>query len=331
MAEAPVTGLRARSVTVPTDAPEADGTLAWDSTTVVDDLLAPVVVGADALAPAATQAAMVRAVRNAGRPGLVGMALSAVDVALWDLCGRLHELPLHRLWGATAHPVEVYGSGGFTTYDDDRLRAQVSAWRDLGLGRVKIKIAESRGTCEDRDLARVEIARQAAGAEAELFVDANGGYAVGQACRVGRALDELGVSWFEEPVSSDDLAGLRRVRDAVVADVTAGEYGYDLGYFQRMAPSVDCLQVDVTRCGGYTEWLRVSAAAAAARLDVSGHCAPYLCVPVAAATPNLRHLEWFHDHVRIEQRLFDGCPDPIDGRLSPQDRPGHGLDLKETA
>ena len=351
-----VDSLRAWSRDIPTDAPEGDGTLTWDSTTVVlveataggrcglgwtyapaaaaavvEDLLAPVVVDADALAPAATQAAMVRAVRNAGRPGLVGMALSAVDIALWDLCGHLLGLPLHRLWGAAPTPVEVYGSGGFTTYDDDRLRRQVAGWRELGLSRVKIKIGESWGARESRDLARVAVAREAAGDDAELFVDANGGYPVGQACRVGRALDDLGVRWFEEPVSSDDLAGLARVREGVTADVTAGEYGYDPTYFARLAPVVDCLQVDVTRCGGYTEWLRVAATAAAHQLDVSGHCAPYLSVPVASATPNLRHLEWFHDHVRIEQELFDGCPDPVAGRLHPHDRPGHGLTLKEAS
>jgi len=142
---------------------------------------------------------------------------------------------------------------------------------------------------------------------------------------------EHGVSWFEEPVSSDDLAGLRRVRDAVGADVTAGEYGYDLTYFARMldAGAVDCLQVDVTRCGGITEWLRVTAVAAAHHIDVSGHCAPHLHVGVAAATPNLRHLEWFHDHARVEPMLFDGVLEPRNGELEPdRSRPGHGLELK---
>ena len=350
--DTPIHHLETWTETIPTDAPEGDGTLTWDSTTivlvqaraggetglgwtyapaaaaqVVDGLLAEVVNGRDALAPESANEAMVRAVRNAGRPGLVGMAISAVDVALWDLAARLQGVPLHRLWGVDPRPVEVYGSGGFTTYDDDRLRAQVEGWRELGLRRVKIKIGESWGTRVERDLERTALAGKVAG-DADLFVDANGGFSAGRAIRVGRALDDLGVVWFEEPVTSDDLPGLARVRDGVAADVTAGEYGYDLTYFERMAPTVDCLQVDVTRCGGYTEWRRVAATAHALHVPLSGHCAPYLSLPVAAASPGLRHLEWFHDHVRIEQRLFDGCPDPTDAHLAPSDAPGHGLTLK---
>ena len=350
----PVSSVAGSACTVPTDAPEGDGTLTWSCTTlvlvearsggcvgtgwtyapaaavrIIEDLLAPVVTGTDALAPAANQARMSRAVRNAGRPGLVAMAVSAVDIALWDLCARLHGLPLSRLWGGPVTDVEVYGSGGFTTYDDGQLRRQLSAWTDLSLPRVKIKIGESWGRRERRDLERTAVARNLVGDSVELFVDANGGYAVGQACRVGQALDGLGVTWFEEPVSSDDLPGLRRVREEVLADVTAGEYGHDLTYFTRMVEgAVDCLQIDATRCGGYTEWLRAAALAAGHHLDVSGHCAPYLTAPVAAVTPNLRHLEWFHDHVRIEQSLFDGTPDPVAGRLLAPEGTGHGLTLR---
>ena len=354
-ADAPLRSVRASAFTVPTDSPEADGTLAWDSTTlvlveidageatgigwtyapaaavrVVEDLLAPVLREASATAPAAASQAMVKAVRNAGRPGLVGMALSAVDIALWDACARLHEVPLTRLWGHQEDQVEVYGSGGFTTYDDQQTRAQLEHWTELGCHNVKIKIGESWGHCPERDLHRVTLARQVVGDAIGVFVDANGAYSPAQACRIGERLDDLAVRWFEEPVTSDDLPGLGRVRDHVQADVAAGEYGYDLTYFERMSPFVDCLQVDVTRCGGYTEWQRVAAVAAAHRLELSGHCAPYLTLPMAAATPHLRHLEWFHDHVRIEQRLFDGCPDPVDGRLRTADSPGHGLTLRAT-
>lgn len=106
-------------------------------------------------------------------------------------------------------------------------------------------------------------------------MDANGAYSVGQAVRVGRQLDAFDVRWFEEPVSSDDLAGLRRVRETSTADVTAGEYGYHLPHFAAMldAEAVDCLQIDITRCGGIGEWHRAAALAAARNLDVSGHCA----------------------------------------------------------
>jgi L-alanine-DL-glutamate epimerase-like enolase superfamily enzyme len=222
----------------------------------------------------------------------------------------------------------VYGSGGFTTYDEGQLDAQLRGWRAQGIPRVKIKIGESWGGAEGRDLERVAAAREAIGPDAELFVDANGGYSVGQAVRVAAALEFHGVTWFEEPVSSDDLAGLRTVRERAAADVTAGEYGYDLAYFAGMtaAGAVDCLQVDVTRCGGITELLRVAAVAAAHGLQVSGHCAPHQHAAVLSSVPNLRHLEWFHDHVRIEQRLFAGTLDPTGGVVRPDDYAvGHGF------
>jgi L-alanine-DL-glutamate epimerase-like enolase superfamily enzyme len=141
------------------------------------------------------------------------------------------------------------------------------------------------------------------------------------------------VTWFDEPVSSDDLVGLREVREQVSADVAAGEYGYDESYFARMvaADAVDCLQVDVTRCGGYTSWLRAAALAGSHHLDVSAHCAPSLHAPVAVAVPNLRHIEYFHDHYRLDPLLFEGTLEPRHGALLPNDdRPGHGFALRET-
>ena len=353
-----VDGVTATVCEVPTDRPEADGTLAWSSTTLViahvtgggrtglgytygsaackpliEGELAAAVTGHGVLDTGAALQSMVRAVRNVGRPGLVSYAISAVETALWDLKGTLLGVPVCSLLGAVRDTVPVYGSGGFTTYDDAAARAQLERWTaDLAIPRVKIKIGESWGTAQARDLARIAFARNVIGPEAELYVDANGGYTRKQAVRMARAMAEHDVTWFEEPVSSDDLDGLREVRDQVDPDVTAGEYGYDLTYFARMvdAQAVDCLQVDVTRCGGITEWLRAAAVAAARGLQVSGHCAPNLHAHVAAAVPNFRHLEYFHDHARIETMLFDGALDPSGGVLRPDpSRPGLGLTLKD--
>jgi len=196
---------------------------------------------------------------------------------------------------------------------------------------VKIKIGESWGSNERRDLARVALAREVIGPDTELYVDANGGYSAGQAIRVARAMEDYGVTWFEEPVSSQDLAGLAAVRRQVLPDVAAGEYSWQLADSARLieAGAVDCLQLDVTRCGGITEFLRGAALAAAHSLQVSGHCAPSLHAHVAAAVPNLRHLEYFHDHQRIERLLFDGVLSPAGGELTPDPgRPGLGLELR---
>lgn len=351
-----VRAVDAAAYTIPTDAPEADGTFKWTSTTLVlvtgragdqvgvgwtyappacarfvRDDLAGMVCGTDALDVGGVFDAMVKSARNAGRPGIAGYAISALDVALWDLKARLLGQPLHRLLGAVHAAVPVYGSGGFTSYDDGRLAEQLGGWvQQQRIPRVKIKIGESWGSALGRDLQRMTLARKVIG-DAELFVDANGGYTRKQAVRVMRDAASLAVTWFEEPVSSDDLAGLRAVRTAVDADVAAGEYGCDLTYFRRMceADAVDCLQIDASRCGGITEWLRAAAVAASFGLQVSGHCAPHLHVHAAAATPNLRHLEWFHDHVRIESMAFDGTLDPAGGTIRPDSSAiGHGLSVR---
>src|SRR4051794_2365604 len=360
MEDVALDGLDVAVYTVPTDRPEADGTMRWSSTTmvtvharaggqvgfgwtyaagaaagVVREILADVVRGRAALDVPAAWSAMQRQLRNVGRPGIASCALSAVDVALWDLAARLLDVPLVRLLGRVRDEVPVYGSGGFTSYDDETLRRQLRGWvEDEGIPRVKIKVGESWGGCEVRDLARAGVARRAVGGGVELFVDANGGYTVGQAVRMGRAYDDLGVTWFEEPVSSDDLDGLRQVRCQVTTDVAAGEYLWSLAEAQRMvgAQAVDCLQADATRCGGYTEWLRIAALAAAHNLQISGHCAPALHAPVAAAVPNLRHVEWFHDHVRIEHLLLDGAPTALGGVMRPDlSVPGHGITLARRA
>jgi L-alanine-DL-glutamate epimerase-like enolase superfamily enzyme len=343
---------------IPTDAPEADGTLAWDATTmvlasvragaakgigwtygsaaaqdVITETLAGAVVGRSALDVPAAAEAMARAVRNIGRPGIAATAISAVDIALWDLKARLLGCPLPRLLGQVRDSVPVYGSGGFTSYNEGQTREQLAGWVEKDyIPRVKIKIGESWGGNQRRDLERVALAREVIGPDTELFVDANGGYTVGQAVRVADEMAQYGVSWFEEPVSSEDLAGLAEVRRQVLPDVAAGEYSWSLADSARLiaAGAVDCLQLDVTRCGGITEFLRGSALAAAHNLQVSGHCAPNLHARVGAAVPNLRHVEYFHDHQRIERAIFDGALDPGGGTLTPDpDQPGLGLTLRE--
>jgi L-alanine-DL-glutamate epimerase-like enolase superfamily enzyme len=356
----PVTALDARAYRLATDQPEADGTLEWSSTTAVvvrvrsggatgtgwtygpaaiadvaRHLLRPVVEGADPMAVARTWQAMAQVLRNATRPGLAGYALSAVDVALWDLKARLLDVPLCSLFGPAGDDVPVYGSGGFTTYSHDTLRRQLAYWAvEQRIPRVKIKIGEDWGRSIRRDLERLEIARETIGPDVDLYADANGAYRPKQAVLMMREAGAANVAWLEEPVSSDDLAGLRFVRERVDADVTAGEYGSDLTYFQRMcsADAVDCLQIDASRCGGYTEWLRAAAVAAGHQLAVSAHCAPNLHAHVALATANVRHIEWFHDHVRMERVLFDGTLDPQGGALTPdRSRSGHGLRLSDRA
>ena len=299
---------------------------------VVTEELSAVITGRDPFDVAGAWAAMHRHCRNFGTRGLVTQALSAVDVALWDLKSKLSDLPLTLMLGQVRSAVPIYGSGGFTSLDSAQLAEQVEGWRAAGCTAMKIKIGQDWGSNVTRDVDRVCQLRELAGEDVQLMVDANGGYTVAQARRVGAALDDLGAIWFEEPVSSDDADGLGIVRQSVRCDVAAGEYVADLYDARQLLPAVDCLQLDATRCGGYTGWLAAASIAAACNMQVSAHCAPALHAPVAAAITNLRHIEYFIDHVRLEPTLFDGTPPASHGALHPNtSSPGHGMSIAATA
>jgi len=340
--------------TIPTDAPEADGTLEWNSTTmIVAEITAGNTVGTGytygnraTAAMAHTLAekcllhqspldiprlyrSMLRAARNDGLRGIAAMAVSALDVALWDLKARLLGCSVAQLLGRARDRVPVYGSGGFTSYSDAQLKKQLSGWVDAGISMVKMKV----GTDPAADPHRVRTARKAIGEDAALFVDANGAYSVKQALTLAQVFDGFGVRWFEEPVSSDHLSDLHLIRERapVHMEIAAGEYGYDPFYFRRMLETgaVDVLQADATRCGGYTGFLSAAQIAASFGFQLSAHCAPSLHMHVGAATPEFRHIEYFHDHVRIESMFFDGFIAQKHGYMEPDlSRPGLGLTLK---
>lgn len=297
--------------------------------TLIRDHLSKVVIGREAMSVRAVWDAMVHSIRNLGRPGISSMAISAVDTAVWDLKARLLNVPLVRLFGQVRDRMPIYGSGGFTSYSIDRLCSQLAGWTEQGIRMVKMKI----GRDANADLDRVRAARAAIGEEEELFVDANGAYSRKQALSQAEKFAESDVSWFEEPVSSDDLEGLRFIRDCAPfgMDIAAGEYGYDLNYFKRMLAShaVDVLQADATRCAGFTGFQQVATLCETHHLPLSTHCAPMLHLHVGCATPPFRHAEYFHDHVRIERMFFDGVPEPDDGALKPDlSRVGMGVELR---
>jgi L-alanine-DL-glutamate epimerase-like enolase superfamily enzyme len=356
-AEVAVEQVRVHAFTVPTDGPdgkESDGTLEWQSTTIVlveagaggqtgigytygdvstahfiESNLVSVVTGADAFGPGNAWNRMYAAIRNAGQPGLGSMAIAAVDIALWDLKARLLGRPLYRILPAAHDQVPVYGSGGFTNYPLDRLVEQLAGWVEQGIPRVKLKTSRD----PTADPARLAAVREAIGPGPELFVDANGALSRKEALYwAHRFAGEWDVRWFEEPVSSLDTEGLRLVREHGPGrlEVAAGEYGYLQRDFATLLDggAVDCLQADVTRCGGITGLLQVGGLAAAHQTDLSAHCAPAVSAHAFCAVPTMRHLEYFHDHVRIERLFFDGTRAPEAGALRPDPgRPGLGLDV----
>ncbi|MGD0941975.1 MAG: enolase C-terminal domain-like protein [Terracidiphilus sp.] len=354
LSESLITNVKVSTYVIPTDAPEGDGTFRWNSTTLVlceicagDQTGIGYTYGNQAIAVvahelgqkslrdgsafdiAALYASMQEQVRNDGSRGIASMAISALDIALWDLKARLLSCSVVDLLGAAQRCVAVYGSGGFTTYSDEQLTKQLSGWVAEGVKSVKMKI----GAQPETDLDRVRVARGAVGADTELFVDANGAYGAQKANWLAQRFVDHKVSWFEEPVSSDHLADLRRIRNCAPAgmDIAAGEYGYDCFYFRRMleAEAVDVLQLDATRCKGFTGFLQGAAIAAGFGCPISAHCAPSIHLHVGCAVTGFRHVEYFHDHARIERMLFDGFVAPVGGQLIPdRSRPGLGLIFK---
>ena len=352
--EAAIEAIDVLACTVPTATPEADGTFAWDRTTIViveshaagvrglgytyadtatarviDDHLKKAVVGKNALSVAECWIAMLYQTRNLGRPGVCSMAISAVDNSLWDLKARLLRVPLVQLLGKARDSIAAYGSGGFTSYSIDQLKKQLGDWVADGIRSVKMKI----GTEPCQDLERVRAARNAIGSNADLYVDANGAYTRKEALQKAYRFAEFNVTWFEEPVSSDDLEGLRLLRDQGPPgmQIAAGEYGYDARYFRRMldAGAVDVLQADATRCAGITEFMNANGLCEGYCTPLSAHTAPSLHAHVCCAAPRAVNVEYFYDHHRIEEMLFEGAIKAVNGQLRPDlSCPGLGLELK---
>ena len=339
---------------IPTEGPESDGTIKWDSTTMVlveltagaktgigysytdvssafyiEKHLKKMVIGEDAMQIPFLLKKMIESVRNNGNCGVTAMAISAIDNALWDLKAKILDLPLVLLLGKVRDDFWIYGSGGFTSYSIEKLQKQLGGWADEGIRQVKMKI----GREPSKDLERVSKAREAIGKNCELFVDANGAYSAKQALYLADKFAALDVRWFEEPVPASDLNGLHFIRNHAPdrMNIAAGEYGYNLTYFEQMldAGAVDVLQADATRCGGISVFLKAGNTCEAQQLPFSSHCAPSLHLHPGLSLAPFYTAEYFFDHVRIENMLFDGTVRPVDGALHADlSRPGIGLELK---
>lgn len=351
----PVEDLRVGAFDIPTPTLESDGTLEWRKTTlvvvelsvgnvtglgytyadagtarIIHDHLAGVLRGRRAGDIEALWRDMFARLRNLGSHGPCAMAVSAVDIALWDAKAKHHAVSLVDLLGAVREELPVYGSGGFCSYTEPQLRDEFERWRALGVRRFKLKV----GRDPANDPARVGLARSIIGPAAELFVDANSAYARKQAAGwAERYAGEFGVTWFEQPLAPTDLAGLRELRRRAPApmDIADGEYGYQLDYFRRLleAEAVDVVQADATRCGGITGFLKVATLCETWALPLSSHCAPAVHLHPGCAAVPMRHAEFFVDHERIERELFDGAGEPSGGVLRPdRARPGLGLEFK---
>jgi L-alanine-DL-glutamate epimerase-like enolase superfamily enzyme len=349
-----ITALQVSAYKIPTATPESDGTIAWDSTTLVlvelkaagkigigysytdaatayliEHSLKHLVIGKSILKAAAITQTLISAIRNNGNCGTSMMAVAAIDNALWDLKAKFLNIPLCQLLGKVNDSMLLYGSGGFTSYSDKQICQQFETWAARGINHFKMKVGREL----HKDKHRIKEARKAIGDKAGLFVDANGAYTIKQAIEKANEFSDYNITWFEEPVTSDNVKGLRFIREHTVngINIAAGEYGYNLPYFENILHerAVDVLQADATRCGGITDFLKAGILCEARQLPFSSHCAPSQHLHAAMSLPSFYIAEYFFDHARIEELLFDGFIQPKQGCMKPdENRPGIGLEFK---
>lgn len=338
---------------IPTETPERDGTLEWLSTglvtlelysgshkglgyTYADRATAsflvehalPYLKGKDESQHFLMLDVLKRKYRNLGNAGVTSMALSAVDIALWDLRASVLNISIQNLLGIRRECTPFYGSGFFLDDNSQDLMRQLEKFQNMGIDSFKMKIGDGFNS----DISRMKDMRMRIGDEASLFVDANGYYGHKEALELSREMEKFNVSWFEEPISSDDINGLQFLKDRFPfkVNLVAGEYCYQITDVLRLIESkaVDIIQVDATRCEGVTGAMRASQLAHAYNLPVSTHCAPLLHGNIGLSLENLYISEHFYDHTRIEEKYFTHKGSYIDGAYWPSsDQIGFGWDL----
>lgn len=280
--------------------------------------LAPLAEGRDALAPEALWQAMWAPMKPRMRAGIGLQALSAIDIACWDIVAKSAGLPLNRLLGGYRQNVPVYGSGGWVTLDDGELVAECQAFAEQGITAYKIKIGTKR------DVERVALLRREMGDDFTLFVDANQRYIVREAVEMSHRLAEFGVGWLEEPVIADSVDDLAETARRSAVPIAAGENTYLRWGFREMCErrAVSFLQPDAVRCGGVTEFMKAAHLADAFNVSLTSHLAHELHVSLVGASPAGYLVEYVN---LFDPGLFDGDFTVKDGHLRVPDSPGHGV------
>lgn len=268
--------------------------------------------------------------RGVGRKGLAFCAYSAVDLALWDLKGKILGLPVYKLLGGGRNVVPVYASGGWSSYTVDELVGEATMAVSRGYNAVKIKVGVEGGRNPSEDLRRVKAVREAIGPGVKLMLDANNIWTSGTAVRFANQVKEYDILFFEEPVPADDMPGLARFRRGTDVPLATGEHEYTRFGVRDLvvAGAVDVLQVDATKCGGYTETLRMNAIAQAWNITFAPHAMEHMHMHLLAAAPNGAFLERLLMFEPVVEKTFVNPPAPVNGMLRLPDGPGLGLEYK---
>ncbi len=286
----------------------------------IEKELAPLAMGADALAPEALWERLWAPNKARMRAGLGVWALSAIDIACWDIVGKAAGLPLNRLLGGHRQQVPVYGSGGWLNLSDEELVAEAEAFAGQGIRAYKYKLGGPR------DHERTALLRRAMGDGFTLLADANQRYSVREAIEMSVMLADQDVAWLEEPVLADSVLDLAAVAAESAVPVAAGENVYFRWGFREICQlqAAAYLQPDVTRCGGITEFRKVAALAEAHNVALSSHLWHELSISLVGASPAGFMCEYAE---LIPPGLLTRPFPVVDGMIEVPDVPGHGVEF----
>jgi len=293
------------------------------------DTLAAITIGEDPLAIERV-IAKVRNSTVAGPSGMLTLAVSAIDIALWDIRGKALGVPVATLVGGARSQVPVYASGALSR--DGSLDALLKAGETLvarGWKQMKTQLALPGDTNPGREIERLRELRKVIGNDIDLMCDINQRWDVRQAISIGRRIEEYGLFWLEDVVARDDYQGHAAVTAALDTPTAAGEYVFGITPFRQMFEhrSVDIAMLDVMRTGGISGWLKIAGMAEAFNLPVVSHLYPDISVHLVAGVSNgltVEYMPW-------SNRLFKETPAIADGRIAVPARPGLGLEWDEKA
>jgi L-alanine-DL-glutamate epimerase-like enolase superfamily enzyme len=296
---------------------------------LIDRNFSPRLLGRDPLQTEVIYADLVGYLRGIGRKGMMLCALSAIDIALWDLKGKIVDLPLYRLLGGAKTEVPVYASGGWTSYDDDELVEEITGMVKRGYTQVKFKVGVEGGTNLRRDVRRVASVRDAIGPDIGIMLDANNCWDAATGVQFANRVRDFDILWLEEPVPADDLPGLARFKRGTDVPLATGEHEYTKFGVRDLLreEAADIVQIDGARGGGYTEMLKIAALTQAWNVKFAPHAMENIHAHLVSAVPNALVLERLLMFEDITAKLFKDVPTPIDGMMAIPDKPGLGLDL----
>jgi len=296
---------------------------------MIETNIAPRIIGKSVFATEDIWQDLFQYLRGVGRKGLTYCAISAVDIALWDLKGKLLNLPLFRLFGGTKTKIPVYASGGWTSYEDEQLVEEMQGFVAQGYQMIKFKVGVDGGNNLQHDIRRVARVREAVGPDIGIMLDANNCWDAATGARFANQVKEYDIMFLEEPTFADDIPGLKRYKKSTDLPLGTGEHEYTRFGCRDLilSEAADIVQMDFTRAGGFTEALKVAAMTQAWNLKFAPHAMENIHIHLMSAIPNSLYLERLILFEDLTNLTYKNCPTPKEGYMKLTEMPGLGLEL----